>query len=183
MPLTGSAPPAAPLPHAPSPPACSRSSEPAGTHARSRVVPSAAARPPPVRCGRSMPALSIPQSWYACLITLPYLGITGSRYYNSCGNRHCPKCQAAAAKEWLADRQAELLPVPYFHVVFTLPGPIADIAYQNQAVVYDLLLKTAAETLITIAADPKHLGARIGLTAVLHTWGSTLTHHPHAHII
>src|SRR5438067_1211619 len=103
--------------------------------------------------------------------------------YNSCGNRHCPKCQAAAAKEWLADRQAELLPVPYFHVVFTLPGPIADIAYQNQAVVYDLLLKTAAETLITIAADPKHLGARIGLTAVLHTWGSTLTHHPHAHII
>ena len=103
--------------------------------------------------------------------------------YNSCGNRHCPKCQAAAAKEWLADRQAELLPVPYFHVVFTLPGPIADIAYHNQAVVYDLLLKTAAETLITIAADPKHLGARIGLTAVLHTWGSTLTHHPHAHII
>ena len=103
--------------------------------------------------------------------------------YNSCGNRHCPKCQAAAAKEWLANRQAELLPVPYFHVVFTLPGPIADIAYQNQAIVYDLLLKTAAETLITIAADPKHLGARIGLTAVLHTWGSTLTHHPHAHII
>jgi len=103
--------------------------------------------------------------------------------YNSCGNRHCPKCQAAAAKEWLADRQAELLPVPYFHIVFTLPGPIADIAYQNKAVVYDLLLKTAAETLITIAADPKHLGARIGLTAVLHTWGSALTHHPHAHII
>jgi Transposase zinc-binding domain/Putative transposase len=103
--------------------------------------------------------------------------------YNSCGNRHCPKCQAAAAKEWLADRQAELLPVPYFHVVFTLPGPIADIAYQNKTVVYDLLLKTAAETLITIAADPKHLGARIGLTAVLHTWGSALTHHPHAHII
>ena len=103
--------------------------------------------------------------------------------YNSCGNRHCPKCQAAAAKEWLADRQAELLPVPYFHVVFSLPGPIADIGHQNQAVVYDLLLKTAAETLITIAADPKHLGARIGLTAVLHTWGSALTHHPHAHII
>ena len=103
--------------------------------------------------------------------------------YNSCRNRHCPKCQAAAAKQWLADRQAELLPVPYFHVVFTLPGPIADIAYQNKAVVYDLLLKTAAETLITIAADPKHLGARIGLTAVLHTWGSALTHHPHAHII
>jgi hypothetical protein len=103
--------------------------------------------------------------------------------YNSCRNRHCPKCQAAAAKEWLADRQAELLPVPYFHVVFTLPGPVADIAYQNKAVVYDLLLKTAAETLITIAADPKHLGARIGLTAVLHTWGSPLIHHPHAHII
>jgi hypothetical protein len=103
--------------------------------------------------------------------------------YNSCRNRHCPKCQAAAAKEWLADRQAELLPVPYFHVVFTLPRPIADIAYQNRAIVYDLLLKTGAETLITIAADPKHLGARIGLTAVLHTWGSTLTHHPHAHII
>ena len=103
--------------------------------------------------------------------------------YNSCRNRHCPKCQAAAAKEWLADRQNELLPVPYFHVVFTLPRPIADIAYQNKAVVYDLLLKTAADTLITIAADPKHLGARIGLTAVLHSWGSTLTHHPHAHII
>src|SRR5437764_563571 len=103
--------------------------------------------------------------------------------YSSCRNRHCPKCQAVAAKEWLADRQAELLPVPYFHVVFTLPGPIVDIAYQNKAVVYDLLLKVAAETLITIAADPKHLGARIGLTAVLHTWGSALTHHPHAHII
>ena len=103
--------------------------------------------------------------------------------YNSCRDRHCPKCQAAAAKEWLAERDAELLPVPYFHVVFTLPRPIADIAYQNKAVVYDLLLKVAAETLITIAADPKHLGARIGLTAVLHTWGSALTHHPHAHII
>jgi Putative transposase/Transposase zinc-binding domain len=103
--------------------------------------------------------------------------------YNSCRNRHCPKCQAVAAKEWLADRQADLLPVPYFHVVFTLPRSIADIAYQNQAVVYHLLLKVAAETLITIAADPKHLGARIGLTAVLHTWGSTLIHHPHAHII
>src|SRR5690242_9751426 len=103
--------------------------------------------------------------------------------YNSCRNRHCPKCQAAAGQEWLADRQAELLPVPYFHVVFTLPGPIADIAYQNKPVVYDLLLKTAAETLITIAADPKHFGARIGLTATLHTWGSALTHHPDAHII
>jgi hypothetical protein len=103
--------------------------------------------------------------------------------YNSCRDRHCPKCQAVAAKKWLADRQAELLPVSYYHVVFTLPRPIADIAYQNKAVVYDLLLKVAAETLITIAADPKHLGARIGLTAVLHTWGSALTHHPHAHII
>src|SRR5438309_663202 len=100
--------------------------------------------------------------------------------YNSCRDRHCPKCQAVAAKQWLANRQAELLPVPYFHVVFTLPRPIADIAYQNKAVVYDLLLKTAAETLITIAADPKHLGARIGLTAVLHTWGSTLTQNPHS---
>ena len=103
--------------------------------------------------------------------------------YNSCRNRHCPKCQAVAAKEWLADRQAELLPVPYFHVVFTLPAPIADIAYQNKAVIYGLLFKAAAETLITIAADPRHLGARIGLTAVLHSWGSALTHHPHAHII
>lgn len=103
--------------------------------------------------------------------------------YNSCRNRHCPKCQAAAAKEWLAERQAELLPVPYFHVVFTLPAAIADLAYQNKAVVYDLLFKAASETLITIAADPKHLGARIGLTAVLHTWGSALTHHPHVHII
>jgi hypothetical protein len=87
--------------------------------------------------------------------------------YNSCRNRHCPKCQAAAAKEWLAERQAELLPVPYFHVVFTLPGPIADIAYHNKALVYDLLLKAAAETLITIAADPKHLGARDPSTRLL----------------
>ena len=103
--------------------------------------------------------------------------------YNSCRNRHCPKCQGAAAKEWLAERQAELLPVPYYHVVFTLPALIADIAYHNKAVIYDLLFKAAAETLITIAADPKHLGARIGLTAVLHTWGSALTHHPHVHVI
>jgi hypothetical protein len=103
--------------------------------------------------------------------------------YNSCRNRHCPKCQAIAAKEWLADREAELLPVPYFHVVFTLPAAIGDIAYQNKAVIYDILFKAAAETLITIAADTKHLGARIGLTAVLHTWGSALTHHPHVHII
>jgi len=103
--------------------------------------------------------------------------------YNSCRNRHCPKCQGAAAKEWLADREAELLPVPYYHVVFTLPAPIADIAYQNKAAIYAILFKAAAETLITIAADPKHLGARIGLTAVLHTWGSALTHHPHVHCI
>ncbi len=103
--------------------------------------------------------------------------------YNSCRNRHCPKCQGAAAKEWLAARQAELLPVPYFHVVFTLPGAIADIAYQNKAVVYDILFKAGAKTLITIAADPKHLGARIGFTGVLHTWGSALTHHPHVHWI
>jgi hypothetical protein len=103
--------------------------------------------------------------------------------YNSCRNRHCPKCQGAAAREWLADREAELLPVPYYHVVFTLPAPIADIAYQNKAAIYGILFKAAAETLITIAADPKHLGARIGLTAVLHSWGSALTHHPHVHII
>jgi hypothetical protein len=103
--------------------------------------------------------------------------------YNSCRNRHCPKCQGAAAKAWLAARQAELLPVSYFHVVFTLPAPIADIAYQNKAVIYGILFKAAAETLITIAADPKHLGARIGFTAVLHTWGSALTHHPHVHCI
>jgi Putative transposase/Transposase zinc-binding domain len=103
--------------------------------------------------------------------------------YNSCRNRHCPKCQGAAAKAWLADRQAELLPVPYYHVVFTLPAPIADIAYQNKAQIYAILFKATAETLITIAADPKHLGARIGLTAVLHTWGSALTHHPHLHCI
>jgi Putative transposase/Transposase zinc-binding domain len=103
--------------------------------------------------------------------------------YNSCRNRHCPKCQGAAAREWLADRKAELLPVPYYHVVFTLPAPIADIAYQNKAAIYGILFKAAAETLITIAADPKHLGARIGLTAVLHSWGSALTHHPHVHII
>ena len=103
--------------------------------------------------------------------------------YNSCRNRHCPKCQGAAAKEWLAARQAELLPVPYYHVVFTLPAPIADIAYQNKAEIYGILFKAAAETLLRIAADPKHLGARIGMTAVLHTWGSAMTHHPHLHWI
>jgi hypothetical protein len=103
--------------------------------------------------------------------------------YNSCRNRHCNKCQAAAAKQWLAERQAELLPVPYFHVVFTLPAAIADIAYQNKAVIYDLLFKASSETVLAIAADPKHLGARIGITAVLHTWGSTMIHHPHVHMI
>ena len=103
--------------------------------------------------------------------------------YNSCRNRHCPKCQGAAARAWLAEREADLLPVPYFHVVFTLPAPLAAIAFHNKAVVYDLLFKAAAETLLTIAADPRHLGARIGLVAVLHTWGSALTHHPHVHCI
>ena len=94
--------------------------------------------------------------------------------YNSCRNRHCPKCQGAAAKQWLAERQADLLAVPYYHIVFTMPAAIADIAYQNKAVVYDLLFKASAETMLTIAGDPKHLGARIGITSVLHTWGSTL---------
>ena len=103
--------------------------------------------------------------------------------YNSCRDRHCPKCQAAASREWLADREAELLPVPYFHVVYTLPAPIADIAYQNKRVIYGLLFKAAADTTLTIAADKKHLGAHIGITAVLHTWGSAMTHHPHVHMI
>jgi hypothetical protein len=103
--------------------------------------------------------------------------------YNSCRNRHCPKCQGTAAKDWLAEREAELLPVPYFHVVFSLPGRIADIAYQNKSVIYDLLFKASSETLLTIAADPKRLGARIGILSVLHTWGSALNHHPHVHMI
>jgi len=103
--------------------------------------------------------------------------------YNSCRNRHCPKCQGGAARQWLAEREAELLPVPYYHVVFTLPAAIADIAYQNKSVIYDLLFKISAETMLTIAADPKHLGAKIGITSVLHTWGSALTHHPHVHMI
>src|SRR6516165_5130953 len=103
--------------------------------------------------------------------------------YNSCRNRHCPKCQGAAAREWMAAREAELLPLAYFHVVFTLPSEIGDIAYQNKAVIYDLLFKASAETLLTIAADPKHLGARIGFISVLHTWGSAMTHHPHIHMI
>ena len=103
--------------------------------------------------------------------------------YNSCRNRHCPKCQGAAARTWLAAREADLLPVGYFHVVFTLPAEIAAIAFHNKALLYDLLFKTASETTLTIAADPRHLGARIGITAVLHTWGSAMTHHPHIHMI
>ena len=103
--------------------------------------------------------------------------------YNSCRNRHCPKCQGTAAREWLAAREADLLPVPYFHVVFTLPAAIADIAYHNKAVIYDILFTASAQTMTAIAADPKHLGARIGITSVLHTWGSALTHHPHVHMI
>ena len=103
--------------------------------------------------------------------------------YNSCRNRHCPKCQSTAARRWLDERQAELLPVEYYHVVFTLPAPISDIAYTNKAVIYSILFKAAAETLLTIAGDPKHLGARLGVTMVLHTWGSAMTHHPHVHSI
>ena len=103
--------------------------------------------------------------------------------YCSCRDRHCPKCQGAAARAWLADREAELLPVGYFHVVYTLPAQLRDIAYQNKRVIYDLLMKAAADTMLTIAADPKHLGARLGLIAVLHTWGSAMTHHPHVHMI
>jgi len=103
--------------------------------------------------------------------------------YNSCRNRHCPKCQGAAARTWLAEREADLLPVGYFHVVFSIPAELADIALQNKPVVYDLLFRVASETMCTIAADPRHLGARIGITAVLHTWGSALTHHPHIHMI
>jgi hypothetical protein len=101
--------------------------------------------------------------------------------FNSCRNRHCPKCQSSAAQRWLDARQADLLPVDYYHVVFTLPAPIADIAYYNKAVLYGLLFDVAAETLQTIAADARHLGARIAATLVLHTWGSALTHHPHVH--
>lgn len=103
--------------------------------------------------------------------------------YNSCRNRHCPKCQSGAAKTWLAAREAELLPVRYFHLVFTLPKPIADIAHQNKREVYNLLMRASADTVLKIAADPKHLGARAGLISVLHTWGSAMTHHPHVHMI
>jgi hypothetical protein len=101
--------------------------------------------------------------------------------YNSCRNRHCPKCQALARAAWLEARRADLLPVPYFHVVFTIPEPVAAIALQNQRVVYDILFRTAAATLKAIAADPRHLGAEIGFIAVLHTWGQTLQYHPHLH--
>ena len=104
-------------------------------------------------------------------------------FYNSCRDRHCPRCQGAASRDWLAEREAELLPVPYFHVVYTLPAKLRDVAYQNKAVVYGLLMKVAAEATLQIAADPKRLGARIGITAVLHTWGSAMTHHPHVHMI
>ena len=103
--------------------------------------------------------------------------------YNSCRNRHCPKCQGAARAQWLADRQAELLPVPYFHVVFTMPAPIAAIAFQNKATVYAILFSAAAEAMTTLAANPRRLGAQIGFLAVLHTWGQTLTHHPHVHCV
>jgi hypothetical protein len=101
--------------------------------------------------------------------------------YNSCRDRHCPKCQGSAARRWLEARQADLLPVEYYHVVFTLPAPISELAWYNKSLVYAILFKAAAETLCTIAADPRHLGARIGATLVLHTWGSAMTHHPHVH--
>ena len=103
--------------------------------------------------------------------------------YNSCRNRHCPKCQGLASRNWMQARMEDLLPVEYFHVVFTLPAQIADIAYQNKAAVYGLLFKASAETILIIAADPKHLGARVGMTSVLHTWGSAMTHHPHVHVV
>src|SRR6202048_95976 len=103
--------------------------------------------------------------------------------YNSCRNRHCPKCQGRARAAWLAAREADLLPVPYFHVVFTLPAPIAAIAFQNKAVVYAILFKAAAEAMTTLAANPRRLGAEIGGVAVLHTWGQALTHHPHIHCV
>jgi hypothetical protein len=101
--------------------------------------------------------------------------------YNSCRNRHCPKCQASAAQRWLEARQADLLPVDYYHLVFTLPRPISDLAFANKGVIYNLLFQAAAQTLQVIAKDPKHLGANIGVTLVLHTWGSAMTHHPHVH--
>jgi hypothetical protein len=101
--------------------------------------------------------------------------------YDSCRNWHCPKCQGSTAHRWLEARQADLLPVDDYHLVFTLPAPISDLAYSNKSVIYTILFKAAAKTLQTIAADPKHLGARLGITLVLHTWGSAMTHHPHVH--
>ena len=103
--------------------------------------------------------------------------------YNSCRNRNCPKCQSLEKAQWLEDRRADLLPVPYFHVVFTVPAEIAPIGLQNKQVFYDLLFRSAADTLLTIAADPRHLGAEIGFLAVLHTWGQTMMHHPHVHCV
>ena len=103
--------------------------------------------------------------------------------YNSCKNRHCPKCQGPAARDWMEARAEDLLPVEYFHVVFTMPAEIARIAYWNQKAVYGLLFRASAQTVMTIAADPKRLGAKVGITSVLHTWGSALTHHPHIHMI
>jgi Putative transposase/Transposase zinc-binding domain len=103
--------------------------------------------------------------------------------YNSCRNRHCPKCQGQARTKWLTDRQAELLPVPYFHLVFTLPAPIAEIAFQNKTIVYAILFKAAADAMTALAANPRRLGAKIGGLAVLHTWGQALTHHPHVHCV
>ena len=103
--------------------------------------------------------------------------------YNSCRNRHCPKCQGTAARKWLAERKAELLPAPYFHLVYTMPGAIARLAYQNKAVIYDILFKASAKATLTIGADPKRLGAKLGMISVLHSWGSAMTHHPHVHMI
>ena len=103
--------------------------------------------------------------------------------YNSCRNRHCPKCQTLAKEEWLARRKAELLPIPYYHVVFTLPPGIAELALQNKKAIYNILFAASAETLLTIAADPKHLGAKIGFFSILHTWGQNLLHHPHVHCV
>src|SRR5664279_4753040 len=103
--------------------------------------------------------------------------------YNSCRNRSCPKCQGAARAQWLSERQAELLPVEYFHVVFTVPQEVAAIAYQNKEVVYNILFQATAQTLRTIGSDPKHLGAQIGFIAILHTWGQNLLHHPHLHCV
>ena len=103
--------------------------------------------------------------------------------YNSCRNRHCPKCQCLAKAQWLEDRMDELLPVPYYHVVFTIPEEVASVALQNKRIVYAILFRAASETLCTVAAHPKHLGAEIGFLAVLHTWTQTLLYHPHLHCV